>query len=446
MKQNFKGWNTVFGFTFRQTTNKARYKLVTILISILLFAACIIINLIASKPDDKPDSIDASPIQHVYILDESTLNITGLKDYNPELSSEIYGEIQYTEVTDQSRKEVLQTAANHGTESIAAFFGQDDTGYTLELAIPQDSTITQSDAWDLIEPLRLAFETFKLTQSKLSQEQLAYILTPTISSYTEVGENTSITAVLIRILAPMAFGLILYTMFILYGQNISQSVSTEKTSKLMDTLLTSIHPYGLITGKVLAITCSGVLQFTSWVAAIVLGLLSSNIIAGSIYPETPNTLSIALTFLRDNIGETALSMPSAILALIILCIGFLFFCTLAGVSGSLVAKPEDVATAQSLFTFPIIISFFVCYLGAAAENEALMNIVRYIPFTVPFSAPIDLLTGAMTLWQGIISLVILLVFTLLFIMFSAKLYKGMVLYTGQSVNLKLIMNIVRAKQ
>lgn len=283
-------------------------------------------------------------------------------------------------------------------------------------------------------------------QSGLTIEQLTTALKPVVTSYADVGENTSMMTQLIKIAAPMLFGFVLYMMLVLYGQNISKSVSTEKTSKLMETLLTSIHPYALIAGKVLAITSMAVLQFVIWIMAAVVGLYGGNVIAHSIYPDYQNSVITIINFLKDNIGQTAMSLPAVILALLVFCIGFLFYCVIAGLAGCLVSKPEDVASTQGVFIFPVVISWLFCYLTPVSGNEATLNILRLIPFTIPFCVPVDLITGTIGLLQGIISLSILAVFSFLVIMLSARLYKGLILYSGQKVSLKMIGNVLKANK
>jgi ABC-type Na+ efflux pump permease subunit len=283
-------------------------------------------------------------------------------------------------------------------------------------------------------------------QSGLSQEQLYAVLMPVVTNYSNIGENTNEIAFVIKLIAPMLFGFVLYFMLLLYGQTISKSVSTEKTSRLMETILTSIHPYALITGKVLAITSMAVLQFVIWIASGAVGLYGGNAVAKYFYPEYQNSVITIINFLKENIGQTAMTAPAVIAAIIIFCFGFLFYSVLAGLAGSMVSKPEDVASTQALFTLPIVISFLVSYLAPIMGNETVTAVLRYIPFTIPFTVPSELITGTIGLGQGAISLVILGIFCILFIMLSGKLYKGLILYTGQKADLKMMMNVLRAKE
>ena len=442
MNNKFKGWRTVFGFTFRQATKGAGYKAVTGLVAIAIILIFILINILVAKPDN---DIKPSNIKSVFVLDNSGLEAINLKELNPQLSEARYKDIDFIYVKGKTREETINLAAEYGSHSIAVIISARNAGYDIETVVPNNSELSDDDASELLPLIQTAFESGKLMQSGLSAEQLSILLKPVIPSYEEIGESKNFVVDIIKMIAPMLFGLIMYMMLLLYGQSISKSISTEKTSKLMETLLTSIHPYGLITGKVLAMTSMAVLQFLIWIVATVIGLYGGNAVASAIYPEYENTVITIINFLKDNIGESAMTFPAVILAIIIFCMGFLFYCVLAGLAGSMVSKPEEAANTQGLFVFPIVISWLFCYITPLTGNEGILRTLRLIPFTIPFSVPVDLITGVIGIGQGLLSLAILLAFSLLVIILSARLYKGLVLYTGQKLSLKILGNIIRAK-
>jgi len=442
LNNKFKGWRTVFGFTFKQATKGAGYKAVTGLVAIAIILIFILINILVAKPDN---DIKPSNIKSVFVLDNSGLEAINLKELNPQLSEARYKDIDFIYVKGKTREETINLAAEYGSHSIAVIISARNAGYDIETVVPNNSELSDDDASELLPLIQTAFESGKLMQSGLSAEQLSILLKPVIPSYEEIGESKNFVVDIIKMIAPMLFGLIMYMMLLLYGQSISKSISTEKTSKLMETLLTSIHPYGLITGKVLAMTSMAVLQFLIWIVATVIGLYGGNAVASAIYPEYENTVITIINFLKDNIGESAMTFPAVILAIIIFCMGFLFYCVLAGLAGSMVSKPEEAANTQGLFVFPIVISWLFCYITPLTGNEGILRTLRLIPFTIPFSVPVDLITGVIGIGQGLLSLAILLAFSLLVIILSARLYKGLVLYTGQKLSLKILGNIIRAK-
>lgn len=442
MKQNFRGWTTVYGFTFRQATKGAGFKVVTALVTFLIIGAIIIANIIAAKPEDK--SKDISSVKTVFVLDNSGLQPTDYKAFNPEFSTEKFQNITFQQITGQSRDEVIQAASADSNQSIAAIINPTETGYEIETVIPSGSVISGGQAQAVLDCMTSSFKASKLMQAGLTQEQLTTVLTPSVTSYASVGEDRNIVVYVIKLIAPMLFSFLLYFMLQLHGQTVCKSVSNEKTSKLMETLLTSIHPYALITGKVLAVSSMAILQFVLWILAVIVGLYGGNAIAQSMYPDFSNSVITVINFLKDNIGETAMTPTAVLLAILFFCVGFLFYCVLAGLAGCMVSKPEDVASTQSLFVFPVLISWLITYIAPLSGNELLTKVLRFIPFTAPFCVPIDLITGTISPLLGSLQLLILTIFALLFILLSGRIYKGLILYNGQKLSLKMIGNVLKA--
>jgi ABC-2 type transport system permease protein len=443
MKDNFKGWTSVYAFTFRQATKGAGFKLVTAMVTVLILVGFVLMNVLVAKPDKNNEP---SPIKAVYVLDNSGLQPTNYKEIISQLKGNQFQHIEFVTEMRQSSDAVIKAAAANSSETIAVIITVKESGYELKAVLPENSKITKNQAEALLKPMSSAFQSNKLTQAGLSAEQLTSVLKPSVVSFSDIGESTSKITKIIKVAAPMIFSLILYFMLVLYGQTISKSVSTEKTSKLMDVLLISIHPYAMITGKVLAITTMALGQFVTWIFAAFAGLYGGNAVAHGIYPQYENSAITIINFLKDNIGETALTLPAIVLAIIIFCLGFLFYCVLAAVAGCMVSKPEDVASTQLVFQMPIIISWLVSYFAPMTSNVGLLTVVRYIPFTSPFSVPADLITGTIGLEQGMISLALLLVFSFLTIMLAARIYKGLVLYSGQKLSFRIIGNILKANK
>jgi ABC-2 type transport system permease protein len=444
MINKFRGWGTVFGFTFKQAVGAIGFKVGTAIVSFLIIAALIAVNLIVANVS-KDKGVKVSPIETVYVQDNSGLAPTSYGDYFKASAPEAFGHIGFETASVGSRNDIIIKAAK-SSNAIAVFIQVKEEGFEMEAVIPSESEIKTKQANALLKEMITAFETNKLIQSGISPDQLTMALNPVVTTLSDIGESTNEMVYVIKLIAPMLFGLVLYIMLILYGQIISKSVSTEKTSKLMETLLTSIHPYALISGKILGIAASAILQFAIWIAALTIGLFGGNTITQRIFPEYENSVVSIINFLKENISETAFSLPAVIIGIVFLFVGFLFYCVIAGFAGCLVSKPEEVASTQAIFQFPIIISFLICYMAPIYKKEGIITIARYVPFTSPFTVPVDLITGTIGIGQGIISLVVLCVFSLIVIMISARIYRGLVLYTGQKISLKMIGNVIKSNK
>lgn len=442
MKESrFRGWKDVFSFTFRQMIKKKGFKAVTAAVAVLLFAVVVLAMVITAKPEE--EAVEKSEIQTAYIVDEYGVDYALMLDL---LGKEGFAEVVFTPAADRAAALEAAKSAGEDFSYMLVEVRYEDGAFQMEGILPENSAAAEDEAENLLAAMAECFEYAKIDMAGLTAEQSMAVLMPILTDSGKIGEDHSIGAMLVKMLAPMVFGFVLYMMLIFYGQDVSREVSVEKVSKLTETMLTSIKPYAMIAGKVLAVTLSAILQFFFWIVCAILGLIAGNAIARSMYPGYENAIFQVLDYVRETYSASAFSPAAVILAVLIFMIGFLFYCVLAGMAGSLVAKPEDTAQVQGIFQFPIIISFFACYFGVILEKNGLIAATRFIPFTIPFGMPVDLLTGAAGLLQGVISLVILAVFTLLCIVLSGRMYEGLILYNGQKMGMKKLVNVVRAKK
>ncbi len=441
MKESrFRGWKDVFSFTFHQMVKKTGYRVVTAVVSVLLVAALVLVVVITGKPEE--EKMEKTGIKTVYLVEEYSVDYAAMLAM---LGKEAFLEVEFEKVADYAAA-LERTKQDAGASTVIVQLNYADDTFYMHATLPEQSEASSDDAEELLAAMAECFEYAKVGMAGLTTEQSMAVLMPIIAGDGKIGEDHSVGAMLVKMMAPMIFGLVLYMMLIFYGQDVSREVSVEKVSKLTETLLTSIKPYAMITGKVLAVAVAGIIQFFLWIACAILGLVIGNAVAKSMYPGYENVVFKALDYVKETYSASAFSPAAALLAALIFIVGFLFYSVLAGTAGSLVAKPEDTAQVQGIFQFPIIISFFACYFGVLLEKEGLVLATRFIPFTIPFGMPCDLLTGTAGILQGVVSLVILLVFTVLCIILSGKVYEGLILYNGQKMGVKKLVNVIRTKK
>ena len=445
----FKGWKSVFSFNYKQSTSSKGYVAITALVAILFIAAAVLISVLAAKPEEEDETVVTSccEVETAYVLDLAGMGELKFEEWIPELAEDYYSGLELVQVENMTKEELAVKAAQEEYgDAIGIVIEKEGGNIAVTAVVPSTSEhLSLMDGQEVADLVAIAVEQARFVQSGLSELQFSQINKQVMISVADAGEETNVVVYLVQYIAPAIFGLVLYFLLLLYGQTICQGVSVEKTSKLVETLLTSLHPYALLTGKVFAIVATALQQFFIWVAALVVGIFAGGMVAESMYPGAESGISVVVEFMRTNIGESALSPAAVVLALITFCCGFLFYCVLSGMAGSMVSRPEEAANVQSIFTLPIVISWLVCYFGTLMEKESLLMVARNIPFTIPFCVPVDLLTGAIGIGQGIISTVILLVFSVLVIMLSGRIYKGLVLYNGEKVTVKNLIGILKNK-
>lgn len=443
----FRGWKTVFSFTLKQHMGTKSYKAVTVIAGVIVFAIAVLLTVLAAKPDKEEEKASFCKVQKVYVLDLAGIGEIPYTEWAAGLpEAAYYRGLAFESVSGISEEELQAMAAKEESGmALGVVLALEDGVIQVRALVPSTSGLELNDGQEIAALVAGFVETKRLNESGLSSYQIAQIAKQVSVNILDAGGENSVLAYLIQYLAPLIFGLVLYFLLLLYGQSISQEVSTEKTSKLMETLLTSLHPYALLTGKVFAIVTSAIAQFLIWVVCIAAGLFAGIQTSRMLFPGVESSISMMVGFLRDNVGESAFSPVAVVLAFVTFACGFLFYCVLSGMAGSMVTRPEEASSVQSVFTLPIVISWLVCYMGVLLEKENVMVIARNIPFTIPFCIPVELLTGTVGIVQGIISTVILLVFSLLFIMLSARIYRGLVLYNGQKMSFKMIASVIRNK-
>lgn len=439
----FTGWKDVFSFTLHQTTKGKAFKVTTICFAVLLFLIVGIVNILTAASGTKEK---ISPVTTVYVLDKSGLQQT---DFNQlaQMSGKIFSEVSFVySIDSQTEEELIQEIETKSSTEAVLSITKKNGDYAMRLAIPSNSEISRSDGEALLEQAVPIFENSKLTQIGLSEVQLMSINMPVTTSFSDAGEvEESIGVRLIKLLTPMLFALVLYIMVLLYGQSICKSLVTEKSSKLMETLLTSVTPYALIVGKILAMTFLAIAQFVLWGSCGAAGFVVGDTLAKSMYPEHQNMIMSIWGLIKESTKASAFSIPAALLALIAICLGFLFYSVLAGIVGAVLNKAEDLSNGMAIFQVPVIISFLLAYYVPLQEDKAMSAFVRYFPFTSPFTLPADLVIGNVGFIEACSSLFILLITAILLIILTGKLYKGMILYNGNKLNIKILFELLKSK-
>lgn len=443
-KKSFAGWKSVFSFSVQQMTEGPAFKAVTAILAILLVAAMIIVNIVMANQTKE----DINTIDKVFVLDQSGLAETPFKQMLPMIAGEKYSGIEFEVMTTENKlQNAIQKAASYSNKAVVLHITKEASKYAMQIAIPGQSEIKEAEAKSLLKKLVLCFENSKLMQIGLNADQLKVVAKPINSSVSDAGEpDKSIGEYIVELIAPMLLSLVLYLMIYLYGGKTCSAIVTEKTSKLIEQLLTSVHPSALIMGKVLATTCVAIFQFFIWIFSGVLGYVIGDKIAVSMYPGFENPLFQIFNLIKENTAQGVFTIQSIILAVIVLCIGFLFYSVLAGIIGSFLGKPEQVAVGIQIFALFVMIGWLPAYFAPITENPIFINIIRLIPFTSPFTVPADLIIGSMSIAMGCVTLLLQLITTILLVIIAGRLYKGLLLYNGSKLTPAKIWVILTARK
>ena len=323
----------------------------TAIFALIFFAGGMALNIILALAQGP------SPIQNLYVVNTSDLEGSFAELQN----SRRFADIQVRE--DSRNRQELMEALQETDYDAAVFLSQDADGYRIEVVLPVGTRLLKANGEELTEELQRCVEVYKLKKAQVDPQLYSKISAQGISQVIAVGKNAQGSGELqMKIVLPLLVGTVLYGMVMLYGQTIAKTIVAEKTSKLMETLLTYIQPYALVAGKVSAMVVIALAQLTIWVLSILLGLWIGDWIGDVLNPEYVNGMMLALRHIQESGGLSALSVGGVIFSIITLCLGFFMYSVIAGLFNSFAGKPEGyLSNTMGIFiTISLISWLFAC--------------------------------------------------------------------------------------
>lgn len=214
----------------------------------------------------------------------------------------------------------------------------------------------------------------------------------------------------LRYLVSFGFGLVFLMSAAGYGATIAQSTVQEKQSRVVEILLSAVPSRALLAGKILGNSVLAFGQTAGLAGMAVIGLM----VTGQ-------------DDVLDMLGSPLLWFVGFFL------IGFVLLAAMYAASASLVSRVEDVSSVLMPSTMLTMIPYFgVIFFN---DNEVVLNVLSYVPFSAPVAMPMRLFLGDAAWWEPLIALALLVVATLGVIAVGARIYERSLLRTGARVKL-----------
>jgi len=222
---------------------------------------------------------------------------------------------------------------------------------------------------------------------------------------------------------------VLYMMIMMYGQMIAVSVTTEKSNRAMELLVTSTSTNNLIFGKVIAGTIASILQ-----VSVILG---SGIIS---YELNAASWGYKLDFLFKIPSEVLITFAA------FGTIGYIFYAFIYGALGALVSKAEEVSNSISSITLIFVAVFFIAIMGMTDSESMLIKVASYIPFSSCMIMFIRVAMGSVASSEIVVSLAILIISTVLMGLIGSKIYRMGTLRYGNRITLLSALKYIKKKK
>ncbi len=205
---------------------------------------------------------------------------------------------------------------------------------------------------------------------------------------------------------------LLYFSMIMIGQMTMQSVIEEKSSKIVEVILSSVSPTELMTGKILGASITGVIQMAIWLSPIIL-------IMSTTFFVLPKELIFSI------------SSTVIIYTLINFFIGLLTFIGLFAMLGAIFDNPQDASSGTLPVMMLIIIPFFIALSMMDNPNRPIAEIASYFPFASIIVMPARLTLVGVPIWQLVAAFVVNILTFLALFPLTGKIYRVGILRTGK---------------
>lgn len=214
----------------------------------------------------------------------------------------------------------------------------------------------------------------------------------------------------VRFAAAGISGLATFMLLQIWGSFLTMGVIEEKSSKVVEILLSHVRPTTLLTGKVLGLGLLALLQMLILVIGLVigLGLVRDVSVPGSVWATAPLSL---LTFL----------------------FGFAFYAAGFAAVGSMVSRQEDANSAQLPVMFPLVTGYIIAAVSIQAPKNLAVTIGSFVPFTSPVLLPFRNAMVDVPFWQIALSLAILAISTGGMLRLGGWIYRYSLLRSGTRV-------------
>ena len=241
-----------------------------------------------------------------------------------------------------------------------------------------------------------------------------------VGSNAEVIVNQVTSAYYNMKLMSLGFSIVFFYAVFFWASQVSSTVTTEKTSKIIESLTTSTSPKNIVLGKTLGVGVTGLCQLA---VLLVFGVIcAKSFLPGDI--------------LKGVINLDSITIGVWVIVFLYFVLGYALYALIFALTGSLVQKPEDIQSANSPVSMLSVFAFYLAYFSMMNSKSSVSVFASLFPFSSPFSMPSRYMLGLASVSDVIVSLVILVLTATLIGYISVKVYSNAILNYGNKFSLK----------
>jgi ABC-2 type transport system permease protein len=219
-----------------------------------------------------------------------------------------------------------------------------------------------------------------------------------------------------------------------YGGIVAAGVAEEKSSRMMEILVSVATPFQLLAGKIVGIGAACLTQMGCTVVVGIAALLLQTPLQAALFGASAGGFSQYLT---------SVSIPFCLLFLLYVLLAFFLYAALFAGLGAMVRRQEEVQSATMLPSLLVISGYLLFFLTISSPDATVTKVLSYIPFWTPILMLMRLAVGTVAWWEIVVTVALMLLAILACTWFAARLYRYGVLMYGQRPGLGHLLKLVR---
>lgn len=394
-------------FTMKDMLQRKSFIITTIIFLIMIVVGFNIPNFMKMLNKD-------SDVNKIEIIDSGNVfegTLESLKDLDTGYEIQILNE-DYEKIKEKIENEEIDSAI---------IVEKQDENIKIKYIV-KSATMMSGVPENIISTLNTLYTNIQINKLGLTEEQLKSI-TPNFEFALEQTDEEASG----NVYAMMLLSLVLFYAIYFCAYQVSSSITTEKTSKIIETLVTSTSPKTIVLGKTLGIGIVGLLQMILLVGTALIS---------------------AKTFLEPGILDSIIDVSKitpylGIITIIYFIFGYFEYALLYALTGSTVSKSEDIQSANGPVAILAVIGFYLSYFTMMNPASELNVFASMFPISSPFCMPFRIMMGLAKPTDVIISIVILLITGIIIAKIAIKIYSNAILNYGTKMSFNDIVKMYK---
>ena len=448
--------NIIISREYLTRVKKKSFLLTTFLVPVLFAAMCILpsaIMFMAKDTDKKVAVIDQSGIVMSYLVDT---DVVDYEDYSTEPVDSM--KLRFDELGLDALVVVSPLDSVQRSVTVASYSAK-----PLSMELKEG---VQSKVNDAVEDYRLAL--YEIGDLKQIMEDVKSDISMSTYTLDESGEE-KITSSEVYMIISMLLSIIIYMFIAMFSGMVMQSVIEEKSSRVVEVLVSSVKATELMFGKIIGVACVALTQFFLWIilTLVLVGGFSAFVGFDSLMGDPAQTEQmmemaqmqmggVDMTEMTETMAEEEgmgavlstlkdIDWVQMILAFIIyFALGYLLYASFFAAIGSAVENEADTNQLQMPVTVPLLLAFFIAIYAFNAPDSPIVWWGSMIPFTSPIVMLARIPFGV-PMWELLLSIVLLLATFAACGWASAKIYKIGILMFGKKTTFKDLWKWLKQK-